>query len=60
MTYNNLNRESYHDYIGRRLREESTFGDEKTIDKRDNEIFELKQRISRLEEQVGSLLKHHE
>lgn len=59
MTYNNLNRESYHDYISRRLREEN-FGDQKTIDQRDNEIFELKQRISRLEEQVGSLLNHHE
>jgi hypothetical protein len=59
MTYNNLNRESYHDYIGRRLREEN-FGDEKKIDQRDNEIFDLKQRIRRLEEQVGSLLNHHE
>ena len=59
MTYNNLNRESYHDYIGRRLREEN-FGDQKTIDQRDNEIFELKQRIRKLEEQVGSLLHHYE
>ena len=54
------NRESYHAYISRRLREESNFGDKKTIDKRDNEIFELKQRIRKLEEQVGSLLHHHE
>ena len=54
MKQNKLNRESYHAYMSRRLREE------KTIDKRDNEIFELKQRIRKLEEQVGSLLHHHE
>jgi len=60
MTYDNLNRESYHDYIGRRLREESTFGDEKTIDKRDNEIFELKQRILKLEEDMAIVLRRHE
>jgi hypothetical protein len=54
------NRESYHDYIGRRLREEDTFGDQKTIDQRDNEIFELKQRILRLEEDMARLLYRHE
>ena len=54
------NRESYHDYIGRRLREENTFGDQKTIDQRDNEIFELKQRIIRLEEDMARLLYRHE
>jgi hypothetical protein len=54
------NRESYHDYIGRRLREENTFGDQKTIDQRDNEIFELKQRITRLEEDMARLLYRHE
>jgi len=54
------NRESYHDYIGRRLREENTFGDQKTIDQRDNEIFELKQRITRLEEDMSRLLYRHE
>ncbi len=54
------NRESYHDYIGRRLREEDTFGDRKTIDQRDNEIFELKQRIIRLEEDMARLLYRHE
>ena len=54
------NRESYHDYIGRRLREEDTFGNQKTIDQRDNEIFELKQRITRLEEDMARLLYRHE
>jgi len=54
------NRESYHDYIGRRLREENTFGDQKNIDQRDNEIFELKQRIIRLEEDMARLLYRHE
>jgi hypothetical protein len=54
------NRETYHDYIGRRLREENTFGDQKTIDQRDNEIFELKQRITRLEEDMSRLLYRHE
>lgn len=55
-----MKQERYYDYMGRRLREESNFGDKKTIDQRDNEIFELKQRIRILEEQVGRLLHHHE
>jgi len=59
MTYNNLNRESYHDYIGRRLKQEN-FGDEKRIDERDNEIFDLKQRIRRLEEDMARILHRHE
>ena len=54
MKQDELNRESYHAYMSRRLREE------KTMDQRDNTIFELKQRIRKLEEQVGSLLNHHE
>lgn len=60
MIYDNLNRESYHDYIGRRLREKSLTGDEKTIDKRDTEIFELKQRIQKLEIDMANLIGRHE
>jgi hypothetical protein len=56
---NNLNQESYHDYIGRRLKEE-TFGEEKKINERDNEIFDLKQRIKKLEEDMAIILRRHE
>jgi len=47
-------RESYHDYVSRRLREE------KVIDKRDDEIFELKQRIRKLETDMDILKGNHE
>lgn len=59
MTYDNLNRESYHDYIGRKLAEE-TFGDVKKINERDNEIFNLKERIRKLEEDMAIVLRRHE
>ena len=60
MGYNGMNQEPYHAYIGRRLKEEG-FGDEKTIDERDNEIFELKRRISKLESDIDKyLFQRHE
>ena len=49
--------ESYHDYMGRRLKEERPM---KSVDERENEIFELKQRIQRLEEDMAHILKRHE
>mgnify|MGYP003117945378 CR=1 FL=1 len=40
----------------RRLREESV----KTLEQRENQIYELKQRIRRLEEDMAHILKRHE
>ena len=40
----------------RRLREESV----KTVEQRENQIYELKQRIRRLEEDMAHILKRHE
>lgn len=47
-------RESYYDYMGRRLREETI------IDQRGDEIFELKQRIKKLEDDMSILKGNHE
>tara|TARA_Y100001937_G_scaffold88935_2_gene120196 strand:+ start:98 stop:292 length:195 start_codon:yes stop_codon:yes gene_type:complete len=51
--------ESYHDYIGRRLREQND-REIKTVDERDEQILELKSRIKRLEEDMARILQHHE
>ena len=51
--------ESYHDYIGRRLREENN-KQVKTVDERDEQISDLKYRIKRLEEDMARVLHHHE
>lgn len=52
-----MSHEPYHDYISRRMREDRP---EKTVDERDNEIFQLKQRIQRLETDMAHILKRHE
>ena len=39
-----MSHEPYRDYISRRMKEDKP---EKTVDERDNEIFQLKQRIQR-------------
>ena len=51
--------ESYHDYIGRRLKEQNDT-EIKTVDERDEQILELKSRIKRLEEDMARILQHHE
>ena len=52
-----MKHEPYHDYMSRRMKEERP---EKTVDQRENDIFELKQRIHRLEEDMAHILKRHE
>ena len=49
--------ETYHDYMSRRLKEDRPT---KSVDERDQEIFQLKQRIQRLEEDMARILQHHE
>jgi len=49
--------EPYHDYISRRLKEDRPT---KSVDERDQEIFQLKQRIRRLEEDMSRILQRHE
>ena len=52
-----MRHEPYRDYISRRMKEDKP---EKTVDERDNEIFQLKQRIQRLETDMAHILKRHE
>lgn len=54
---NSSTHESYHDYISRRLKEDHP---EKSVDSRDQEIFELKKRIRNLEEDMARVLRRHE
>ena len=52
-----MSHERYHEYMSRRMKEDRP---EKTVDERDNEIFELKQRIQRLETDMAHILQRHE
>lgn len=52
-------RESYHDYVSRRLKEVGP-RPEKTVQERDREILELKQRIRNLEDDMSRILNRHE
>ena len=52
-----MSHESYHEYMSRRMKEDRP---EKTVNERDYEIFELKQRIQRLETDMAHILQRHE
>ena len=52
-----MSHEPYRDYISRRMKEDKP---EKTVDERDNEIFDFKQRIQRLETDMAHILQRHE
>ena len=52
-----MSHEPYHEYMSRRMKEDRP---EKTVNERDNEILELKQRIQRLETDMAHILKRHE
>ena len=52
-----MSHEPYRDYISRRMKEDKP---EKSVDQREIEILELKQRIQRLETDMAHILKRHE